>query len=451
MKRLILFLFVFIVSIILSNLLYSQKQFSSKEFIYIGEIEGEIDLGLAPYVKRIVDEAEKNDAAAIIFKINTFGGRVDAATQIKDAILNSSIKTIAFIDKRAISAGALIALSCEKIVMVPGASMGASTVVDQTGQKQSEKYQSYMRSEMRATAEKNHRRTDIAQGMVDETIVVQDLNDDSTKLITLTSEEALKYKMTDTVLTSIDEVKKVFGLEHAKENKISSNWAENFVRFLNNPIVSSLLIMVGLLGIFTEIKMGVWGLPGTIAVIALALFFGSSYILQLASVIEIVIFVIGVILLLLEIFVIPGFGIVGVAGIIFMISGIFLGLIGDWEMTDRSLISVAIIQLASVFVGTGIFIYMLSKILPKTSFWNRLILQDHVSGKSGYSSKSSFEHLIGVTGIALTDLRPAGTAMINNNRVDVVTEGNYISHDSKIIVKSVEGSKVVVDVNSSAE
>ena len=419
---------------------------AQRQKIYVGNIEGEIDLGIAPYVKRVVEEAEKNGANAIIFKINTFGGRVDAATQIKDAILNSSIQTIAFIDKRAISAGALIALSCEKIVMVPGVSMGASTVVDQAGQKQSEKYQSYMRSEMRATAEKNNRRTDIAQGMVDETISVTDLQDDSTKLITLTAEEALKYKMADTVLTNLDDVKKVFGYDKAEVLTISSNWAESFVRFLNNPIVSSLLIMVGLLGIFTEIKMGVWGLPGTIAVIALVLFFGSSYILQLASVIEIVIFIIGVILLLIEIFLIPGFGVVGILGIILMISGLFLGLIGDFEITDQSLISVAIIQLAAVFVGTGVFIYLLSKILPKTNIWNRLILQEHVPGKSGYTAKPIFDHLIGVEGIALTDLRPAGSAIINEQRIDVVTEGDYISHDSKIVVRAVEGSKIVVGI-----
>ena len=232
MKR-IIFLLTFI--------LFAQNISAQK--VYYGNIEGEIDLGLAPYVRRVVDEAEKNSARAIIFRINTFGGRVDAATQIKDAILNSSVTTIAFVDKRAISAGALITLSCEKIVMVPGASMGASTVVDQSGQKQSEKYQSYMRSEMRATAEKNGRRTDIAQGMVDERIAVTDIQDDSTKLITLTSEEAVKYKMADTILTSVEQTADLYAGRNAQIIKVGSNWAEDFVRFLNHPIVSSLLIM----------------------------------------------------------------------------------------------------------------------------------------------------------------------------------------------------------------
>ncbi len=439
MKRSIIF-FV-LLTLALLNSVSAQRQ-----KIYIGNIEGDIDLGLAPYIKRVIEEAEKNSASAIIFKINTFGGRVDAATQIKDAILNSSIRTIAFIDKRAISAGALIALSCEKIVMVPGASMGASTVVDQEGKKQAEKYQSYMRSEMRATAEKNKRRTDIAQGMVDETISVPDLKDDSTKLITLTSEEALKYKMADTVLTSIQETKKYFGLEKAEEITISSNWAEDFVRFLNNPIISSLLIMIGMLGIFTEIKTPGWGLPGTAGLIALALFFGSSYILDLASVIEIVIFIIGVILLLLEIFVFPGFGILGVLGILFMIAGLFFGLVSDFGMTDYSILSVAITQLAAVFVVSAIFIFILPKILPKSAIWNRLILQDNIASKSGYAARQSFEHLVGTEGIALTDLRPAGSAIINDQRIDVVTEGDYISHDSVIIVKAVEGSKIVVGI-----
>ena len=412
--------------------------------VYYGNIDGEIDLGLAPYVRRIVNEAEKNKADAIIFRINTFGGRVDAATQIKDVILNSKVKTVAFIDKRAISAGALIALSCEKIVMVPGASIGASTVVDETGKKQSEKYQSYMRSEMRATAEKNGRRTDIAQGMVDEKIIVPDLQDDSTKLITLTSEEALKYHMADTILTSVDQVKKLFADQNDEIIVVSSNWAEDFVRFLHNPIVSSLLIMIGLIGLYTEIKTPGWGLPGTVGVICLALFFGSGYILEIASVFEIILFVVGVVLLLLEIFVIPGFGIFGILGITFMVGGLFLGLISDFNVIDWNIISGAIIQLGLTFLATFIAILILLKFLPKSVMLNKLILLEKVSGTSGYTSESKFANLIGAEGSALTDLRPSGTAAINGNRIDVITEGDYIIKGTIIIVKFVEGSKVVV-------
>ena len=436
MKRLVVLIILLLMSVSLT---------ASNKKVYLAKIDGEIDLGMAPFVKRVLADAEKGGAEAVIFTINTFGGRVDAATQIKDAILNSKIKTIAFIDKRAISAGALIALSCEKIIMVPGASIGATTVVDQTGSKQSEKYQSYMRSEMRSTAEKNGRRMDIAEGMVDERIVVTDLADDSTKLITLTSEEAFKFGIADKVLSSIDEVKKEFQLESSQSVEEKSNFAEELIRFVNNPFVSSILIMIGMVGLFTEIKTGGWGWPGTVAVIALLLFFGSAYILELASAFEIVIFVVGVILLILEIFVIPGFGIVGVLGILLMVAGLFLGLVGDFSITDSSDLSNAIIQLAGSFVMTGAFIYILSKFLPKTKVWNNLILSTNISSKSGYASNLKYGTLIGAEGVALTDLRPSGTAVINEKRFDVVTDGEFIKNGTKIVVNFIQGSKVVVE------
>ncbi len=418
---------------------------ASNKKVYLARIDSEIDLGMAPFIKRVISEAEKNNAQAIIFHINTFGGRVDAATQIKDAILNSKVKTIAYIDKRAISAGALIALSCEKIYMVPGASIGASTVVDQSGEKQSEKYQSFMRSEMRSTAERNGRRADIAEGMVDERIVVSDLEDDSTKLITLTSEEALKVGIADKIVNSIEDAEKEAGFAGAEIVEVKGNFAEDLVRFVNHPIVTSILIMIGLVGLFTEIKTGGWGWPGSLAVIALLLFFGSNYILDLASAFEIVIFIIGVVLLLLEIFVIPGFGIVGVVGILLMISGLFLGLVGDFSITDPNDISNAIIQLASSFLMTAVFIYILSRFLPKTKMWNNLILQSKISSTSGYTSSLDLTSLIGAEGIALTDLRPAGTAVINGKRVDVVTDGEYIKNGTSLVVNFIQGSRVVVE------
>ncbi|MEJ2103259.1 MAG: hypothetical protein P8X47_01640 [Ignavibacteriaceae bacterium] len=233
---------ILIAFLILSSSLFPQKK------VHIAYIDGEIDLGLAPYISRVVSDAEKDNASAIIFKINTFGGRLDAATQIKDAIIGTNILTVAFINNRAISAGALISLSCKKIIMVPGGSIGAATVVSQTGEKVGEKYQSYMRSEMRATAEKNGRRADIAEGMVDERVVIPGLVD-STKLVTLTSDEALKYGIADTLLNNIDEVFAYFNLQDAEKIYQKANWAEDVVRFLNNPIVSSLLIMIGIFGL----------------------------------------------------------------------------------------------------------------------------------------------------------------------------------------------------------
>lgn len=424
-------------------LLITVSIYSQQKLVYIANIDGEIDLGLAPYVTRVVNEAEENNASAIIFKINTFGGRVDAATQIKDAILSSKVLTIGFINNRAISAGALIALSCNKIVMVPGSSIGAATVVDQSGEKVGEKYQSYMRSEMRSTAERNGRRTDIAEGMVDERVVIEGLTD-STHLITLTSEEAYKYKIVDILITDYKNVLAAFNLKNAEIVQVSSNWAEEVVRFLNNPIISSILIMIGFFGLMAEIKTPGWGLPGTAGLIALTLFFGSSYILQLASMLEILLFLLGLILLVVEIFIIPGFGVTGISGITLILVSIFLALLGSDPFLDMKSVSMAIIQLTVSLVAALTGIFLLAKFLPKSTAFSRLVLAETQNADKGFVSFPSDTNLIGKTGIAYTTLRPGGTALIDDKKVDVVADSEYIERDKKIKVIRVEGIKVVV-------
>ena len=424
-------------------ILFALSTFAQQKTVYVAYIDTEIGLGLAPYISRVISEAEQNNADAIVFKINTFGGRVDAATQIKDAILSSKVLTIAFINNRAISAGALIALSCNKIVMVPGSSIGAATVVDETGQKVGEKYQSYMRSEMRSTAEKNGRRTDIAEGMVDERVVVEGLSD-STTLITLTSEEAHKYLIADTVLTSFNELLSAFDLKNAEEVSITSNWAEDVVKFLNNPIISSILIMIGFFGLMAEIKTPGWGVAGTTGLIALTLFFGSSYILQLASILEILLFVVGLVLLLAEIFVIPGFGIAGISGIILIFASIFLSLLGSEPFIDMHAISIAIIQLSGAMLFALVGMFFLVKYLPKSTAFNKLVLSESEKAEHGFVSYPSEKDLVGKLGIAFTTLRPGGTAVIDGRRIDVVADSEYIDKEVKIKVLRVEGIKVVV-------
>jgi membrane-bound serine protease (ClpP class) len=424
-------------------ILFALTTLAQQKTVYVAYIDSDIDLGLAPYVSRVISEAEDNNADAIIFKINTFGGRVDAATQIKDAILSSKILTIAFINNRAISAGALIALSCNKIVMVPGSSIGAATVVDEAGKKVGEKYQSYMRSEMRSTAEKNGRRTDIAEGMVDERVVVEGLSE-STTLITLTSEEAHKYLIADTVLTNFNELLSAFDLKNAEEVSITSNWAEDVVKFLNNPIISSILIMIGFFGLMAEIKTPGWGVAGTTGLIALTLFFGSSYILQLASLLEILLFVIGLGLLLAEIFIIPGFGVAGISGIVLIFASIFLSLLGSDPFIDMHSVSIAIIQLSGAMLFALLGMFFLVKYLPKSTAFNKLVLSESEKAEQGFVSYPSEKELVGKIGIAFTTLRPGGTAVIDGRRIDVVADSEYIDKDVKIKVIRVEGIKVVV-------
>ncbi|MEJ5305501.1 MAG: NfeD family protein [Ignavibacteria bacterium] len=417
-----------------------------KKKVYLIDISGDIDLGIAPYVERVIKEAEENNASAIVLMVNTFGGRVDAATQIRDAIINIKILTISYVNKRAISAGALISIAAKKIVMSPGSTIGATTVVDQSGTKATEKYQSYMRSEMRSTAERNGRRPDIAEAMVDEKIVVKDFPelDDSTKLLTLTTEEAVKVGYCDFVASDLKELLTHFDLQNSEIISSEINWAEKVVRFLSNPIISGILIMLGILGLLTEIKTPGWGIAGTIGLISLALFFGTNYILQLANIWEILIFIIGLALLLIEIFYIPGFGLAGILGIIMMVGAIFFSLIGDFPIVSENEISNALIQLAAALVASVIFLFILWKFLPGVPVWGRLILSTSETQNEGFVSNPDLSFLVGKKGKAISLLRPAGIALIDGKRYDVVSEGEFIKKDEEIIVTEVIGSKIIV-------
>jgi len=436
MKKLILFLF-FILSFNFAD------NFSQSRIIYVADVEGMVDLGLAPYIRRVIENAEKEKAPAVVIRVNTFGGRVDAATQIKDAILNSKILTIAYVDKRAVSAGALITLSCQKIAMAPGSAMGAATVVNEAGEKMSEKAQAYMRSEMRATAEKNGRRADIAEAMVDERKVIAGLVD-STQLVSLTAEEAVKYGMADTIAASLEDALKYFKVDYAKIEYTESNWSEDFVRFLNHPIITSILLMIGIVGLFTEIKTPGWGLPGTLALIALALFFGSSYILKLATVLDILLFIIGVALLIVEIFFIPGFGIFGILGIILIVGSLFMALITDLPTIEPGDVSIAIYQLTAAFVGSLIIFSLFLKYLPKTKAFSVLVLGEEFDKEKGYVSSPDFSYLIGKIGTTITDLRPSGICLIEDKRYDVLSYGEFIEKNTKVKVVNTEGLKIFV-------
>ncbi len=202
--------------------------------------------------------------------------------------------------------------------------------------------------------------------------------------------------------------------------------------------------MIGFFGLIAEVKTPGWGVPGTVGLIALALFFGSSYVLDLASIMDILLFVLGLILLALEIFVIPGFGIAGIAGIILIFVSLFLSLTPSGPFFDFDAISIAIIQLTGAIVAALVLVLILAKLLPKSTRFNRLILADEERAEQGYVSYPSEKDLVGQEGIALTTLRPAGTAEFNGKRYDVVADWEYIEQGSKIVVLRVEGVKVVV-------
>jgi membrane-bound serine protease (ClpP class) len=293
---------------------------SEAPVVYVAPVEGIIDLGLAPFVQRVLNEAADAGAAAVILDINTFGGRVDAAVLIRDSLLNAKVKTIAFINKRAISAGALISLAAERIVMAEGGTIGAATPVQmgQPGaapQPVEEKTVSYVRKEFRSTAEARKRPPLIAEAMVDADVEIKGLIEKG-KLLTLTTAEALKYKVADFSADTLDGVLEQLDLKGAEVRRATPTWAENLVRLLTHPIISSLLITIGMLGIILELRTPGFGVPGALGIASLALFFWGHWLVALAGWEELLLFGSGIVLLILEIFVIPGFGIAGVLGIV---------------------------------------------------------------------------------------------------------------------------------------
>lgn len=421
----------------------------SDTLVYVIDVEGVIDMGLAPFIERVIKEAEEAEAQAIILDINTPGGRLDAAINIRDAIFDTEIPTVAFVDREAASAGALISISCKTVAMAPGSSIGAATPVDMQGTKGSEKIVSYMRGVMRSIAERNGRRPDIAEAMVDEDVEIPGIIEEG-KLLTLTAEEALKLKFIDHIADGLDNVLKVIGLPEARIVRPKTSWSENFVRFLTHPVMSSLLLTVGMLGLIYEVMTQGWGIGGTVGLIALALFFGSHYLVNLANMIEILIFIIGAVFLVVEIFFTPGFGVLGFLGIIIIIISMIMSLIGNLPTVTFPDITNAISSVAIAIALTIFFSIPIFKLAPKTAFLNQLILKSQQKNVEGFrSSPAEYESMVGKTGIALTNLRPAGIGLFDDQRLDVVAEGDFVEPNMPIKIMKVEGNRIVVTEISS--
>ncbi|MCD6334336.1 MAG: nodulation protein NfeD [Candidatus Latescibacteria bacterium] len=416
---------------------------SAEGIVFLVPIEGIIDGGLAAFVVRAVKEAQESGADAVVFEVNTFGGRVDAAVVIRDAILNCPLKTIAFVNKRAISAGALISLATDQIVMAGGSSIGAATAVDMQGKKASEKVISYFRTEMRATAEKTGRPPKLAEAMVDEDVDIPDLSPKG-KLLTLTTEEAIEHKMAEYTAETLDEVLALNELAGATIVRIHVNWAEQIVRFLTHPMVSSLLITIGFLGLVFEVKTPGWGIGGTVGLVALALFFGSHYLVYLAEWWEPTLFILGAVLLLIEILYIPGFGMVGLLGLVLMMIGIFWSFLG--RLPSAQDIEQTFVWVVLSFIATIALSILILRTMPRTAFWNRLILQRVERVEEGFrSSPAEYEELAGASGVAVTLLRPVGTGLFGKRRLNVVSDGEYIPKGTAIRIVRVEGNRIVVE------
>ena len=421
--------------------------YAKKPVVFVASIEGVIDLGLAPFVGRVLEEAAAAGAQAVVLEVNTFGGRVDAAVIIRDALLESKVLTVAFVNKRAISAGALISLAAEKIAMAEGGTIGAATPVQMglpgtPAQPVAEKTVSYMRKEFRATAESRNRPPLIAEAMVDADVKIPDLIEEN-KLLTLTTKEALKVKVADFPANRIEDVLEFLNLADAEIHRTSETWAELLVRFLTHPIVSSLLMTVGILGIMLEMRVPGFGLPGSIGLISLALFFWGHGLVQLAGWEELLLVGLGLILVGMEIFFIPGFGVTGILGIMAIMGGLGLSLIGTGASWDSMLSALGQVAL-SILVAIVVTLFLL-RYFQRLPFGKKLVLKTELPAEEGYGSTPEEDHRwLGKKGMALTDLHPSGIAHFQEERVDVVSEGDFINAGQPIEVVRIDGNRIVV-------
>ena len=462
--------------------------------VYVIDIRNEIGSGLGTYISEGIQEAEEAGADAIVFDVDTPGGRVDSAVNIIRAIQETQIPTIAFVNRQAISAGAMISIACNQIVMTSGGTIGDSAPVNVQGQEVGEKAISYIQGTIRATAERENRNPDIAEAMVDKELVLVKLRDGQIikllpeeyamreeegeemeilcaqgKLLTLSTRQALEYRFADAQAETLTELlaqyeivevagtkmplteeaimqrQREYGVSQVNRLKTLSDarvtLADRVVFFLTNPFISSLLLSLGLLGIFIEIRSPGFGVPGFIGLLCVGLFFGGHMLLKIGAEWAFLLFLIGVGLIVLEIFVIPGFGVAGILGIIMMLGSVFFVFDKVHEF------STAVLWLSISVILTSGLVILAAFFLPETRLFQRFALATVMDTEMGYHSSSAenFQAYLGQSGTALTPLRPSGTARIGDKRVDVVTVGDFIAQDSSVKVVEVEGPKVFVE------
>jgi membrane-bound serine protease (ClpP class) len=409
--------------------------------VYRIPVTGVVELGLAPFIARALGEARDAGAVAAVLDIDTPGGRVDAAEQIADALGDSEIPVYAFVNRRALSAGALIALATDRIYMRPASSLGAATPITGDGEKASEKMVSAMRSEFRALAEAANLDPRIAEAMVDEDIAVDGVVE-AGKLLTLSTADAVRVGYAEEV-ADWDALMARIGAPSAAVVESSPNWAERVVRFLTHPLVSPFLLSLGFLGLLVEIKTPAFGLAGLAGLSSLGLFFGSHLIIGLAGWEAIILLAVGVSLMLVEVLVLPGFGVAGVLGILAMMGSIFLSLIGQMPTMGDMMVALQIMGTSMLIVG---FVgWQLIKRLPNDRRAHRLFLNQSLTRELGFTSSHARNQLIGAEGVALTDLRPAGAARFGEESVDVVSRGTFVTAGTPVRVVSAEGYRHVVE------
>lgn len=421
---------------------------SSVKRVYTFDVKEEIGPPVWRKMQQAFAEADEWEADLILLHMNTYGGMVIHADSMRTKILNSKIPVWVFIDNNAASAGALISIACDSIYMRKGANIGAATVVNQEGTQMPDKYQSYMRSTMRSTAEAKDRNPDIAEAMVDASLYVEGVSDTG-KVITFTASEAMEHGFCEGMHESIDEVLKANGFKVYEQKTYIVTGLETFIGWMVNPAVSGILIMIIIGGIYFELQSPGVGFPIAAAITAALLYFTPLYLEGLAENWEVIIFLVGIILVAIEVFVIPGFGVAGISGIAFIMSALILALVGnvgfdfDFVMPTQVINAFLTVILATVggFFGS---IYLAKKFLS-TSMMSSMVLSAVQNKEDGYVGVDPAEsRLVGKSGVASTVLRPSGKVVIEDEIYDATALTGYIESGDPIVVVKYETAQLFV-------
>ncbi|MDD4058089.1 MAG: nodulation protein NfeD [Bacteroidales bacterium] len=417
--------------------------------IFVIPIKGEISKATERILSKGLEQASKSNYDFVIIHLNTYGGAVASADSMRSSLLRFPLPVAAFVDNQAVSAGALISIACDSIYMTEGSTIGAATVVNQNGEPMPDKYQSFMRAMMRSTAQANERDPLIAEAMVDPSIVVPGIADDSLKVLSFTMEEAIENGYSEGNASNVDDVAMFLtkGENYSIHNmKISS--IDKIISFLLSPFLQGIFLMVIIGGLYFELQSPGIGFPSAAAVLAALLYFAPLYLEGLAENWEILLFVAGILLIMAEIFVIPGFGVAGISGIIITITALVFAMVDNNLFYFEGTINFSVvlkplsIVLLSGFSSLLVSIWLAGKILPGSSF-SHLSLKTKLDSRSGYVGvEDNLQIMVGKVVIAASSLRPAGKIEIEGRWYEATLEYGMANKGDKLIITKFEGGRL---------
>lgn len=415
--------------------------------VFKTELKEDVGANSWRIVKKSYDQALREHATYFIIEMNTFGGAVNFADSIRTLLLNSPMKTIIYVNNNAASAGALIAMASDYIYMQSGSSLGAAAVVDEKGAVLPEKYQSYMRGLMRATAQAKGRDPKMAEAFVDPSVSLTAYKEDG-KILTFTAKEAVDAKLANAEVTNISQIYTDLNIPLANERVYERTFVDNIIALLVNPFISGLLIMGIIGGIYFELQTPGIGFALVVAIICATLFFAPLYLQGLAENWEIALFVLGVILLALEVFVIPGFGIAGILGIIFVLCGLAFSMLAneyfDFKISQPGLLMNSFMIVLGAMLSSIVLMVIFGKNIMHSSAFRRLVLKDEQLSTAGYTSSTFKSNMINQEGIARTVLRPSGKIEIDGVWYDAVALDGFVDASEPIYVEKHENYNLFV-------